>query len=193
MAMSYIWSFFLLSSLFCAVLTGRTQVLAAAAMQGAQQGVTLCLSLAGTLCLWSGVSRVMERCGLTEHAAQLFSPLLARLFPQTFRDREARGCLSANFSANLLGLGSAATPMGVQCVRRMQTLSAGPKDRASNEMCRLIVLNTASFQLLPTTVAALRAGLGASRPFEILPAVWLSSFCSVAVGLLAAVCMEGRS
>ena len=193
MAMSYIWSFFLLFSLLCAVLTGRTQVLAAAAMQGAQQGVSLCVSLAGALCLWSGVSRVMERCGLTECVAQLFSPLLARLFPQTFRDREARGCLSANFSANLLGLGSAATPMGVQCVRRMQALSTGPKDRAGNEMCRLIVLNTASFQLLPTTVAALRAGLGADRPFEILPAVWLSSICSVAVGLLAAVCMEGRS
>ena len=102
---------------------------------------------------------------------------------------EARGYLCANFTANLLGLGSAATPMGVGCVRRMQTLSPTP-ERAGNEMCRLIVMNTASVQLLPTTVAALRAGLGADSPFEILPAVWVSSVCSVAVGLLAAALLE---
>ena len=169
--MSYIWLFFLGASLVCGVLTDQVSGLSGAAMQGAQQGAELCLSLCGALCLWSGAARVMEKS------------------PETCRDAEARGYLCANFTANLLGLGSAATPMGVGCVRRMQTLSPTP-ERAGNEMCRLIVMNTASVQLLPTTVAALRAGLGADSPFEILPAVWVSSVCSVAVGLLAAALLE---
>ena len=190
--MSYIWLFFLSASLACGVLTGHVSHFSVAAMQGAQQGVTLCLSLAGALCLWSGVARVMEESGLGEKLSHLFSPFLSRIFPETCRDAQARSCLCANFTANLLGLGSAATPMGVRCVRRMQTIS-GSRVRASNEMCRLIVMNTASIQLLPTTVAALRAGLGAQRPFEILPAVWLSSVCSVAVGLFAAVLLEDHT
>ena len=92
--------------------------------------------------------------------------------------------LCGNVTANLLGLGSAATPLGVAAVRRMKLLSGG--DEASDEMCLLIVMNTASIQLLPTTVASVRAGLGAAAPFDILPAVWLSSLLSVSTGILAA-------
>ena len=187
--MSYIWLFFLGASLVCGVLTDQVSGLSGAAMQGAQQGAELCLSLCGALCLWSGAARVMEKSGLMQKLSCVLSPFLSRIFPETCRDAEARGYLCANFTANLLGLGSAATPMGVGCVHRMQTLSPTP-ERAGNEMCRLIVMNTASVQLLPTTVAALRAGLGADSPFEILPAVWVSSLCSVAVGLLAAALLE---
>ena len=183
--MSYIWLFFLGASLVCGVLTDQVSGLSGAAMQGAQQGAELCLSLCGALCLWSGAARVMEKSGLMQKLSCVLSPFLSRIFPETCRDAEARGYLCANFTANLLGLGSAATPMGVGCVRRMQTLSPTP-ERAGNEMCRLIVMNTASVQLLPTTVAA----LGADSPFEILPAVWVSSVCSVAVGLLAAALLE---
>ena len=187
--MSYIWIFFLLASLACAVLTGHLSHLSVAAMQGAQEGVQLCLSLAGALCLWSGAAHAMEKSGLADRLSHLLTPLLSRIFPETCRDAQARRYLCANFTANLLGLGSAATPMGVCCIRRMQSLSR-EKTRAGNEMCRLIVMNTASVQLLPTTVAALRASLGARSAFEILPAVWLSSLCSVAVGLLAARFLE---
>lgn len=191
MAMSYIWSFFLLASLVCAVLSGKPAALSAAALTGAQEGVKLSLSLAGALALWSGVSKAMTDSSLAQKLSNLLRPFLSRIFPETCRDAEALSYLSANFSSNLLGLGSAATPMGVSCVRRMQMLSKS-KTRASNEMCRLIVLNTASFQLLPTTVAAVRASLGAAHPFEILPAVWVSSALSVAAGLLAACILEDR-
>ena len=184
--MSHIWLFFLLASLISGGLSGQLSHLSVAAMQGAQEGVQLSLALAGALCLWSAVSRVMEK------LSQLLSPFLSRIFPETCRDGAARSFLCANFTANLLGLGSAATPMGVSCVRRMQEFSRDKK-RASNEMCRLIVMNTASIQLLPTTVAALRSSLGSSHPFEILPAVWISSVCSVAVGLFAAFVLEGRT
>ena len=191
MAMSYIWSFFLLASLVCAVFTGKPAALSAAALTGAQEGVQLSLSLAGALVLWSGVSKTMTDNGLAQKLSNLLRPFLSRIFPETCRDAEALSYLCANFSCNLLGLGSAATPMGVSCVRRMQMLSQS-KTRASNEMCRLIVMNTASLQLLPSTLCAVRAGLGAARPFEILPAVWVSSIVSVAVGLLAAFVLEDR-
>ena len=131
--MSYIWLFFLGASLVCGVLTDQVSGLSGAAMQGAQQGAELCLSLCGALCLWSGAARVMEKSGLMQKLSCVLSPFLSRIFPKTCRDAEARGYLCANFTANLLGLGSAATPMGVGCVRRMQTLSPTP-ERAGNEM-----------------------------------------------------------
>ena len=96
--------------------------------------------------------------------------------------------LSANVSANLLGLGNAATPMGVRAAQEMARLA--PEGVASNELCRLVVLNTASIQLLPVNIAAIRAACGAEAPFDILPAVWISSAVSLAVGLTAAKLME---
>lgn len=184
MAMSFVWCFLLLASILYSFCAGTTAATGAAALTGAQSGVTLGISLAGALCLWSGLSRVMEKSGLAAKLAALLRPLLGRLFPVSARDPAALQNLSGNFTANLLGLGNAATPLGIAAVRRMQTLS-GSQD-ASDEMCRLIVLNTASIQLIPATVAAVRASLGAERAFDILPAVWLTSVSSVSASLLAA-------
>lgn len=182
--MGIVWCVMLAVSLVAAVVTGRMGELTKAAMEGATSAVTLGISLAGSLCLWSGVSKVMEKGGILRFWGKILRPILRRLFPKASRDETALGYLTGNVTANLLGLGNAATPMGVAAVKRMQTLSG--KAAASDEMCRLIVLNTASLQLLPTTVASVRASLGASSPFDILPAVWLSSVCSVTAGLLAA-------
>ena len=190
MVMSWIFTALLALSLLAAAARGMLPELTAALFRGAGTAVTLTLSLAGTLCLWSGVIRVMEAAGLSGGLSRLLRPLLRRLFPAAFRDPEAAACLSGNFTANLLGLGNAATPLGLRAVQRMQALSGGT--RATDEMCRLIVLNTASVQLLPATVAAVRAALGAPSPFDILPAVSLTSLCSVSAGLLAARLMEGR-
>ena len=126
----------------------------------------------------------MEKAGFLHTLAKLLRPVFRRLFPQASRDEQAMGYLCANVSANLLGLGNAATPMGIAAVKRMQALSHS--HTATDEMCRLIVMNTASIQLLPTTVAAVRASLGAAAPFDILPAVWITSALSVTAGLLAA-------
>ena len=158
--------------------------LTAAALEGAASAIRLALGLAGALCLWSGAAKALERAGGMRALARLARPVFRRLFPQTAQDETAMGYLTANVAANLLGLGNAATPMGIAAVRRMQQRSGSA--RATDEMCRLIVLNTASIQLLPTTVAAVRAANGAAAPFDILPAVWLTSVCSVTAGLLAA-------
>lgn len=183
MAMTVVWCGMILLSLLFGAAGGRLDAVSAAALQGAQSAVTLCLSMAGMLCLWSGVMEVMRRCGLTQAMARRFQPLLRRLLPNACRDSETLAAISANVSANLLGLGNAATPPGIQAACRM---ARGCGGTASDELCLLVVLNTASIQLVPATVAAVRAGAGARAPLDILPAVWLSSILSVTAGLLTA-------
>ena len=181
MIMSWFWMLTLSTSILCALLTGRGASLASSVLQGAQVGVTLAISLAGSLCLWSGVGRLMDAAGLTDLLAKFFNPLLQRLFPGTRKDSVLRRELSGNICANLLGLGNAATPMGIRAAKRMKQ-----GDQATDELCRLIVLNTASIQLIPANVAAVRSGLGCATPFDILLPVWITSFCSAALGMCAA-------
>ena len=183
MAMTVIWSGMVVLSLLCGLATGRGPAVAAAAMEGAAAAVELCLSMAGVLCLWMGVMEIMKRSGLSEGLSRLLRPLLRRLYPDFARDREVMDAIAANVSANLLGLGNAATPLGLEAARKMSRRSPGV---ASDALCMLVVCNTASIQLLPTTVAAVRAGAGCARPFDILPAVWLASALSVTAGILAA-------
>lgn len=183
MAMAWIWTGMVALSVLYGAATGNIGAVGSAALAGASAAVELCLGMAGAMCLWSGIMAVMDACGLTQRLSRLFRPVLRRLLPKACRDPETLAALSGNVSANLLGLGNAATPLGVQAARRMANGTGG---RASDELCRLVVLNTASIQLLPTTVAGVRAALGAENPFDILPAVWLASVLSVSVGLLAA-------
>ena len=180
--MSWVWTFILTVSVAASLVLGNGSALAAAVPKGAQAGLELAVSLAGSICLWSGVGKLMEKAGLTALLSRLFSPFLGRIFPSYRRDPALAGYLCSNVCANFLGLGNAATPMGIQAAKR---LSRGT-DTANDELCRLIVLNTASIQLIPATVAAVRAQLGAQSPFDILPAVWLTSIASAGAGLLAA-------
>lgn len=184
MIMSWIWTGMVAISLLFSAMTGRGSELAAAVAQGAQAGITLAISIAGSICLWCGVGKLMDTAGLTEKLAKLLSPLLCRIFPTTRHNKQAAKHLSANICANLLGLGNAATPMGIQAAKSLR--SKDDPSLATDEMCRLIVLNTASIQLIPANVAAVRASLGCVTPFDILPAVWLTSLCSASMGLIAA-------
>ena len=189
MAISWIWAGMVILSLFCGLYTGNLDDVASAALNGAQSAVELSFSMAGVLCLWSGVMEVLNACGLSQKIAGCFHPLLHRLLPQASQDSETLAAVSANVSANLLGLGNAATPLGIQAARRM---ARGCSGTASDELCLLVVLNTASIQLLPTTVASIRSAYGSAAPFDILPAVWVSSLASVTVGLLTARFLSRR-
>ncbi|NLU23847.1 MAG: spore maturation protein A [Clostridiales bacterium] len=183
MAMAWVWTIMVVLSLVFGLATGQMAAVGKAALEGAESAVELCIAMAGVICLWTGVMEIMSRCGLTEKLAKCFRPLLRRLLPRASRDTEALAAVSANLSANLLGLGNAATPLGIRAARRM---ARGCEGVASDELCRLVVLNTASIQLLPTTVAGVRAACGSAAPFDILPAVWLASILSVTAGLLMA-------
>ena len=153
MVMSWVWTLILVLSVIASLILGNGSALAAAVPKGAQAGMELALSLAGSICLWSGIGKLMEKAGLTAVVSHLFSPFLGRIFPSFHRDPILAGYLSSNVCANFLGLGNAATPMGIQAAKRL----ARGDCTANDELCRLIVLNTASIQLIPATVAAIRA------------------------------------
>lgn len=184
MVMSWVWTGLVTVSFLISVLFGRGAALASAVLQGAQAGVTLAISMAGSICLWSGVGKLMEQIGLTGSLSRLLRPVLHRIFPGTKTDPLLAGALSANICANFLGLGNAATPMGIAAAKRLKSPDA--PELATDELCRLIVLNTASIQLIPSNVAAVRLSLGCATPFDILPAVWISSIASAGLGLTAA-------
>lgn len=183
MVMSWIWTGMVAVSILAAALLGNISALAAAVPKGAQAGITLAVSIAGSICLWTGVGRLMEKAGLTGKLSRLLRPLLGRIFPSVKQDSVLENHLSANVCANFLGLGNAATPMGIQAAQR---LAKGCNGIANDELCRLIVLNTASIQLIPANVAAVRSSLGCATPFDILPAVWVTSLCSAGLGVAMA-------
>ena len=181
MVMSWIWTGILCISILCSMYLGNADALVTATLQGAQAGVTLTISMAGAICLWTGIGKLMEHVGITHALSHFLSPLLHRIFPSTKKDPALARDLSANICANFLGLGNAATPMGISAAKRMKTGAS-----ATDELCRLIVLNTASIQLIPANVAAVRSSLGCLAPFDILPAVWITSICSAGLGVTAA-------
>ena len=181
--MAAIWTGMVLISILCGLVTGNGGAVGAAALEGARAAVDLCLAMAGVLCLWMGVMEIMKRSGLSAGLSRLLRPLLARLYPEFAGDKEVMDSVSANVSANLLGLGNAATPLGIQAARKMSRRTPGV---ACDGMCMLVVCNTASIQLIPTTVAGVRLAAGCATPFDILPAVWLASALSVCVGIAAA-------
>lgn len=186
MAMSLIWTAMVGAAVLCGLATGNGPAVAKGALDGAAAGVELCLSMLGVLCLWTGVMEVMERSGLARGLSRLLRPAISRLYPDFAGDRRVMDAVSANLSANLLGLGNAATPLGLEAARLMAERTPGT---ASDGLCMLVVCNTASFQLIPTAVASLRAAAGCASPFDILPAVWLASAVSIAVGVTASKLM----
>jgi spore maturation protein A len=181
MIMSRIWTGILAVSLLCSMYNRCVDSLAASILQGAQSGVELAVSMAGAICLWSGVGKLMDSSGITDKLSKLLQPMLHRFFPSTAASVSLSRSLSSNICANILGLGNAATPMGIQAAKALKK-----DDTATDELCRLVVLNTASIQLIPASVAAVRSGLGCETPFDILPCVWLTSLCSAGLGLTAA-------
>lgn len=177
------WTVIICISILFSCANGSVAELSAAFADSTAEAVRLIIDTGGMICLWCGVMELMRECGLAEALSRQLKPVLKLLFPKSSRNPDVLQSLSANVSANLLGLGNAATPMGVRTAQGMAGLSSD--GTASDELCRLVVINTASIQLIPTTAAAIRAANGAEAAFDILPAVWISSAFSVAVGITA--------
>lgn len=184
MILSYVWCGFILISAFFAIFSGNGPEATKAILEGAGEGIKISIAIAGPMCLWSGIGNLMNAISATNQLSKVFSPILRFVYPSAQHDPILAGDLSANFCANLLGLGNAATPMGIKAAQRMKS-TASPTI-ATDEMCRLVVMNTASIQLLPTTVAAVRQSAGSQAPFDIIPCVWITSILSVSAGLCAA-------
>lgn len=188
--MNVIWGIIIIISVICGIATGRVDSVANAAMSGAADGITLFITMAGMMCLWSGLMKIASVSGVTKAFSRLISPLLRLLFPGVKRDSEAAGAISMSMAANFLGLGSAATPLGLTAMNELYKSSS--EGVASDDMVMLVVLNTASIELIPTTVAVYRAAAGSSSPLSILPCVWIASVISVSVGVTAAKLLSKR-
>ena len=182
--MTWVWTSLAVFSVIFGLISGNIEAVGTGALEGAGAAVTLCIGICGVTCLWSGIMEIMRRSGISAALSRVFLPVLSRLFPAARRNREAMEAISANVSANLLGLGNAATPLGIKAVTAMSKFSQ--QGVATNDMCMFIVINTASIQLIPATIAGIRAAAGAAAPFDILPAVWITSVVSVCAGIAAA-------
>lgn len=183
--MNVIFAGIILFSFVFAALTGRMPQLSEAAMGQAGEAVTLVLSLTGMLCLWSGLMRIAQESGLTELLSRLLSPVTKRLFKGLRPNGEAVNAITMNLIANFLGLGNAATPLGIRAMCEMAKEQRAD-GAATNDMAMFVVVNTASIQLIPATTAMLRMQAGSAAPLDILPATWIASVGSVAVGIVMA-------
>lgn len=183
--MKWIFSGLILSAVFFGIATGRMNEVSNAAMSSCSDAVQLMITLLGSMCLWSGLMKVADKAGITEKLSRLFSPLIGLLFNGMNHKSEAAKAITLNISANLLGLGNAATPLGIAAMRAMEKESRTP-GVATDNMALFVVLNTASLQLIPTTTAILRQAAGSERPLDIMPAVWIASLVSVASGVIMA-------
>lgn len=174
-----------LLSVFVGAASGRLPEVSAAAVGESTKAVELSIKLLGSLCFWSGMTAVAEKSGLTKIICAALSPLLKLIFPRLKNEEKAMGAISMNVTANLLGMGNAATPLGISAMKELSRMSGFSKS-ATEEMVCFVVMNTASLQLIPTTVASLRLENGAADPLDILPAVWFVSALSLFVGITAA-------
>ena len=188
--MNRIFTYLLLFGIAAAAVLGRMGEVSSAMLTQCQKAVELALSLMGSFCMWGGLMAVAEKAGLTQLLASAFSPILSRLFRELKPGGEAMRAITLNLSANLLGLGNAATPLGIAAMKAMQKEQRSG-DTATDGMALFVVMNTASLQLIPTSTAVLRAAAGSAAPLDILPAVWAASAVSLAVGIAAARMMEG--
>lgn len=189
--LNYIWGGMILISLIVSLFTGKVDATAAAAAEGAGAAVQTCLTLLGILCLWTGLAKIGEQAGLIRMIARILNPLLKILFPKLEKDSAARGSIVMNMVANLLGMGNAATPLGIKAMGDLHKRNR-MRLTASDEMCMFVVLNTASLQLMPTTLISLRQAYGSAAPGSIILPVWLTSVCALTVGILIAKFLERR-
>lgn len=182
--MNIIWGIIILISVIFSAFNGTLTDTANAVTEGAQKGVEITLMLTGVMCLWSGVMKIASKSGLIKIISRLLQPLTRFLFPDVPKDSPASDAIVMNMTANILGMSNAATPLGLRAVKEMQKISKS--DTASDALCMFIVVNTASIQLIPATILTIRANMGSTAVYSIIPAVWLSSVTALTVGVITA-------
>lgn len=189
--LNYIWAGMILFAFVVAAFTGRIEQTTQATLTSATDAVKMSIELLGIMCLWTGLMEIANRSGLIKIIARIIRPLTKLLFPQLPSSSPAVGAIVLNMVANMMGLANAATPLGLKAMKELQKLNHN-KDTASNAMCMFVVINTASIQLIPSTVIALRSAAGSANPFEIITPVWIVSICAVIVGVIAAKVLQGK-
>lgn len=187
--MNYIWCAMIAVSIIVSFFNGTVNETLNAAFDGAKESVFTVLSFAGIMCFWTGIMKIAEKSGVSRKAERLLGPFVSFLFPGA--GGKAKKYISMNMSANLLGMGNAATPMGIKAMECLDAENPIPA-RASDNMCMLVILNTTSIQLIPTTIIALRAACSSSEPFSVILPIWISSFTAFFTAVFFAKLWFGR-
>ncbi len=177
-------------SLVFALLTGNLQAVSNAVVDGASKAITLLLSLAGAMCLWSGIMEVLREAGAVQKLSRILSPILRRVFPETWKSGQGSEEICAALSANILGIGNAATPLALSAMEKMQAANPN-KERATDDMVTFAILGASSLDLLPTTLITLRRAAGSTAPYKIILPVWIcSAACAVTGVFLSKLCIR---
>lgn len=190
--MNWIWFILIAFSVVFGIFNGRINDVSQAAFKGAENAVSLFIVLLGCMCLWNGIMKIADAGGLTKVLAKLLSPITKKLFPDVKPQSEGMKAICMNIAANFLGLGNAATPFGLKAMSEMSK-HAPDKKTATDSMAMFIVINTASLQLIPTTIAVIRLKYGSVNPFDILPCVWIASIVTLISGITMAKILETTS
>lgn len=188
--LNVIWPIFIIISYIFAIVTGNTDKVNNAVFGYTETAVKLTITLLGTMCLWNGLMEIASNTKLIYTINRLLNPIINFLFPESRNNKQIHEEIAMNITANMLGLGNAATPLGLKAMKSMQEKNKN-KDRLTDDMATFIILNTASIQIIPTTVISIRMSLGSFEPTRIIFAVWFSTICAAIVGIaVTKICIK---
>lgn len=182
--LNILWPLFIIISFAYGVFSGNLDKLNSSIFDSTKDAVNLCINLLGTICLWNGIMNIANKTTFVDKLTKILKPIMKFLFKEIDRDSNTYKDISMNMIANVLGLGNAATPLGLKAMKSMQKENKN-KSVLTNSMAMFIVLNTASLQLIPTTVIAIRNSLGSQNPTQIVFPVWIATVCAAIAGVIA--------
>ena len=183
--LNIIWPLFIIISFIYAILNGRVSEVNNSIFESTKSAVELSISLLGTMCLWNGIMQIATKTSIVKHLGKLLNPIMKRIFPDIKKEEKVHEEITMNIIANIMGLGNAATPLGLKAMKSMQKKNSN-KHKLSNSMAIFIVLNTASIQLIPTTVIAIRHSLGSNNPTAMIVPVWIATACAAVAAIISA-------
>lgn len=189
--LNYIWAFMILASIMVGFFKGNLNEVVQSAFDSANGSIQTVLSIVGVTALWSGMMKIAEKSGLIKIFTKMIKPINSFIFPELKGEKKALEAVSANMVANFLGLSNAATPLGIKAMEELDRIN-GRKSKASNSMCMFAIINSASIQLLPSTMIGIRASFLSANPSEIIVPVWIVSFVTAFSGICLAKFFEKR-
>lgn len=182
--LNFIWPIFIIVSFVYAIINFRVQEVNNSIFESTKLAVELCISLLGTICLWNGIMQIATETKIIKHLSKILNPVMKKIFPDIKKEEKVHKEITMNIIANIMGLGNAATPLGLKAMKSMQKNNTD-KNKLSNSMCMFIVLNTASIQLIPTTVIAIRSSLGSNNPTAMIIPVWIATIFAAMAAIIS--------
>lgn len=190
--LNYIWSGMIIIGVIVATFNGRLEMVTNAVIDSSKVAIEMSIELLGIMCMWLGMMKIAEKAGIIEAIANFMKPFTRIIFSKVPQDHPAMGAMVMNIVANLMGLGNAATPLGLKAMGELQKLNK-TKDTASDAMSMFLIINTCSIQIIPTTLIAIRSATGSKNPTQIITPVWVASICAALTGIILAKLAERGS